>query len=605
LNLSEETKQLRNSLNHLVRIFENRIRDISRISYYGEFIREYRSEGIYEKFKEFFGEGEFKILGIDGSLTQERRIEMLIFYVCAVGFYGKLTIKNSEVKIDVSRAAEEATVNLSTSIPLWLEDISNIDPNFEYILNDFELIKTIDSIPYALMTMSELKLAYDQLNSEEVKVVVLDRMLSGTYGPAARDFRNLVKRNKSVICKIETPYGNPTMLDINLAGYIGPGGIYIPCRDPYLPYFAIKRLIEKMQKGEEKFKKRDLPRILDLNESLTKEALKDILKLNVKYNGILLNDEGEYITLNKDVMNYWNRVWYATEKLLNKIYNSREKHPLTIDEEEWMTTLDLNTINLYILYSIIDKAVKDGKLLIGIVKDTNSTDLMRSMIPYILTNKNELMLPPRFRSDKALLSLISAINYRSIKVPWRTIEYDSFMATIIQEELDEALEAAFKAAREIIGREQFTLKGYFQLRSLREDPSIRSNIFAYDRPIYPKYDYKMIKKVECIQFGEKISAEPIIELKNDENIIGDIILHILYNSDNPNVLEEMGHNHLLFLADKMAKIMSRNASKIISGLTSLDLMTTTKKYKAYFIARRFRDMRSEIEHLREMKAKQI
>lgn len=605
MNLSEETKQLRNSLNYLVRIFENRIRDIGRISYYGEFIREYKSEGIYEKFREFFGEGEFKILGIDGSLTQERRIEMLIFYVCAVGFYGKLTIKNSEVKIDVSKAAEETTVNLSTSIPLWLEDISNIDPNFEYILNDFELIKTIDSIPYALMTMSELKLAYDQLNSEEVKVIILDRMLSGTYGPAARDFRNLIKRNRSVICKIETPYGNPTMLDINLAGYIGPGGIYIPRRDPYLPYFTIKRLIEEMQKGEGKFKKRDLPKILNLNESLTKEALKDILKLNIKYNGILLNDEGEYITLNKDIVNYWNRVWYATETLLNKIYKSREKHPLTIDEEEWITTLDLNTINLYILYSIMDKTVKDGKLLIGIVKDTNSTDLMRSMIPYILTNKGELMLPPRFRSDKALLSLISAINYKNIKVPWRTIEYDSFMATIIQEELDEALEAIFKAAREIIGREQFTLKGYFQLRSLKEDPSIRSNIFAYDRPIYPKYDYKMMKKVECAQFGEKISAEPIIELKNDENIIGDIILHILFNSDNPNVLEEMGHNHLLFLADKMAKIMSRNASKIISGLTSLDLMTTTKKYKAYFIARRFRDMRSEIEHLREMKAKQI
>jgi hypothetical protein len=34
-------------------------------------------------------------------------------------------------------------------------------------------------------------------------------------------------------------------------------------------------------------------------------------------------------------------------------------------------------------------------------------------------------------------------------------------------------------------------------------------------------------------------------------------------------------------------------------------MATTKKYKAYFIARRFRDIRSEIEHIREIKAKQM
>jgi len=603
MNLSKEAKQLRNSLNHLIKIFENRIRDIGRISYYNEFIKEYNCEEIEGKFREFFGEGDFKIIGIDGSLVQERRIEMLIFYVCAVGFYGKMEIKD-HVKIDVSRVIEEEAVNLSASIPLWLEDISNIDPNFEYILDDFEIIKTIDSIPYALMTMSELKLAYDQLSKEDVKVIILDRTLSGTYGPTARDFRNLVKRNRSVICEIDTPYGHPSMLDVNLAGYIGPGEIHIPRRDPYIAYFAIKRLIEEARKGEEKFKKIDLPKILNVNEDLAKEALRDMLKLNMKYNGILLSDEGEYITLNRDVLRYWDRVWYATEKILNKIYNPGDEHPLLINGEDWITTLDLNTINLYLLYSIMSKTVKNGKLLIGIVKDTNSTDLMRSIIPYILTGKSE-STPPRFRSDKALLSLISAINHEKIKVPWRTIEYDSFMATIIQEELDEAVEATFKAAREIIGREQFTLKGYFQLRSLKEDPSIRSNIFAYDRPIYPKYDYKMIKKIECMQFGEKISAEPIIELENDENIIGDIILHILYNSDNPNVLEEMGHNHLLFLADKMAKTMSKNASKIISGLTSLDLMTTTKKYKAYFIARRFRDIRSEIEHLREIKAKQI
>lgn len=578
---------------------------MSTITYYKDFIKSYNKEDIEKKFREFFGKGEFKILGIDGSLTQERRMEMLLFYVCAVGFYGKMIIKDDDVKIDVGGAREEEAVNLSTSIPLWIEDIANIDPNFEYIIDDFEMIKSIDSIPYALMTMSELKLAYDQLSSKELKVLVLDRMISGTYGPAARDFRNLLKRNRSILCKINTPYGKPNMLDINLAGYLGPGEIHIPYRDPYISYAAIKTLIEKSHNGEERFRKKELPKILNVNEETAKEALKDMLKINMKYENRLLNDEGEYITINRELLNYWNRVWSATEVILRKIFESTEEHPLLI-EEEWITTLDLNTINLYLIYTIISKAVKENKLIIGIVKDTNSTDLMRSLIPYIINIKRDQQKTlPRFRSDKALLSIISTLNHEKLKVPWRTIEYDSFMTTIIQDIQDESLESMFKAAREIIGREQFTLKGYFQLRSLESDPSIRSNVFTYDRPIYPKYDLKLKKHMECIQFGEEIIAEPLIELENDENIIGDIILHILYNSDNPNVLEEMGHNHLLFLSDKLAKLMSKNASTIITGLTSLDLMATTRKYKAYFIARRFRDIRSEIEHIREMKTKQI
>lgn len=601
---NENVKRLRSSLNYIVKIFENRINDIGRVSYYGELIKEYNSEGIARKFREFFKEGEWKILGVDGSLTQERRMEMLIFYACAVGFYGKIIVKGDDVKIDVSRSIEEEALSISTSVPLWLEDIPNVDPSFEYVLDDFEMVKTIDSIPYALMTMSELKLAHDQLNSEEVKIVILDRTISGTYGPSSRDFRNLLKRNKSVLCKIDTPYGKPSMLDLNLAGYIGRGDIYIPFRDPYIVYAAIGKLIDETRRGIDKFKKDSFQKILNVDVNLAKEALKDMLKLNLKYNGELLVEEGEYIKLNDRVLNFWNRVWYATEIVLNRIYEIEGEHPLLIGDE-WLTTIEINTINLYLLYSIMSKAIENRKLLIGIIKDTNSTDLMRSMIPYIANIKGIEKLPPRFRSDKALLSLISAINYKKLKVPWRTIEYDTFMTTIIQEVQDEILESMFKAAREIIGREQLTLKGYFQLRALKEDPSIRSNVFAYDRPIYPNYDLKMVKPMECIQFGEKIKAEPIIELKDDENIIGDIILHILYNSDNPSVLEEMGHNHLLFLADKLAKVMSKNASKIITGLTNLNLMTTTRKYKAYFIARRFRDIRSEIEHLREMKAKQM
>lgn len=599
-----EITRLRNSLNQIIRIFENRVREMSTIPYYKDFIREYRDEKLYDKFKEFFGEGDFKIVGIDGSLTQERRMEMLIFYVCAVGFYGYMNIKNNEITLDVSRAREEEAISISTSIPLWMEDIPNIDPEYEYAPDDFEMMKTIDSIPYALMTMSELKLANDQINSEEVKVVILDRMLSGTYGPASRDFRNLLKRGKSIICKVNTSKGNPSMLDINLAGYMGPGNIHIPFRDPYTAYAAIRRLIEEMNLGENKFKKRDLPKILNVGEETAKEALRDMMQLNMKYNGELMVDEGEYITINPNVKGYWDRVWQATETILKRIYEERNEHPLMFNEEDWITTLDLNTINLYIIYSIMDKAVKMNKLIIGIIKDTNATDLMRSTIPYILNMKKiEQKGIPRFRSDKALLSLISSVNYSKIKVPWRTIEYDSTMTTIIQEQINGGMK--FKAAREIIGREQFTLKGYFQLRALTEDPSIRSNVFSYDRPVYPKYDLKMKRELKCIQFDKEIVLEPIMELGDQENVIGDIILHILSRSDNPHLLEEMGHNHLLFLADKLAKIMSKRASKVIDGLTSLDLMATTKKYKAYFIARRFRDIRSEIEHIREIKAKQM
>jgi len=598
---SRDSIRLRDALRHLLDNFEMRVREASNMDSLLKMCVPLKDKIAHRVMLNFFGEGSFKMFGVDGSKVQEERLEMLLFYICAAGFYGNLEIDEKKVIIDISHAEWDEPLHISTTIPLWLEDVSNLNDSMEYSGSELELNRSIESIPYALMCMAELKLAYDVMVRNDVKVVFLDRLISGTYGPLARDFRLLLKRGYSAICNMETPYGDLSMLDLRLAGYLGSGDIHIPFRGPYAIYALIRALIREVTGGNNPLNLRELPEMLGLNPNKLKNIFKRLIKLNKHHNNALFNLNGNLLEFNEDMINYWRRAWFAADKIIRRIFGEFEDHPLMLNGQ-WITVLDLNTVNLLLLYKLVSTAVNRGKLLIGIVKDTGATDMIRACIPILKKIRGNMeMAIPKFRSDRALLSLISASNYEKLPTPWRSIEYDACLSTIIGRINDTI---TLEAARKIISREKFIVKGYFQLRSVKSDPSMRSAVFAYDRPYYEKFDSKMLKTLRCVEMGGEVEFKIPFEVE-DESWIGNMALKILSQSDNPNIIEEMGHNHLLFLADKLVKLMVKQGREMIRGIADLDLMSTAHKYRAFFSARRFRDIRSEAEHIREVKAREM
>ena len=61
----------------------------------------------------------------------------------------------------------------------------------------------------------------------------------------------------------------------------------------------------------------------------------------------------------------------------------------------------------------------------------------------------------------------------------------------------------------------------------------------------------------------------------------------------------MGHNQLLYLADKAVKNEVKMIRGLLRGVADLELGGLSRRQKIFTIARRFRDIRREVEGARE------
>ncbi|RLF21095.1 MAG: hypothetical protein DRJ68_04340 [Thermoprotei archaeon] len=548
---------------------------------------------------EFFSEGSFKAVGIDGSQSTEERLEMLLFYVCAAAYSCSFEV-SSEIEIHASTAERDEALTVSSCIPLWMEDVVEVNPRALYAFSDFEFKRSIESIPNSLMTLAELHIALKALANDDVKVVLLDRLISGTYGPSSRDLRRLIMKGSSALEEIATPYGNLSLLDLRLALRLGDGSLTVPARSVHGAYALIKLLIEAKRRGEEGLTPSDVKSKLRVSKDAASSFIKMLRKID-KEHGHKLLEEGDRLSVKSEVMDYWRRVSYALEVLFNHLFEQDEEHPLLI-HERWLTTLDLNAMTAISLIKLLVEARRRRKLVLGIAKDTNATDFLRSAMPILeLKRRGDFRRTAPLRSDRAFLTILSASRCSELPTPWRTIEYDYCYSTM-RPHVDLGLPGVEAiAARKVVFHEQLIVKGYFQLRSSPHDSSVRSPVFVYDRPFYPEFDGGHVVSIVCLEGGRNAKPWEVRAFTESEerSLIGDLALAFLSRSDNPAVIEGLGYNQLLLLADKYVKALSRQAKSMLRGVADLDLVAVARKYKAFFAARRFRDLRSEAEHMRE------
>ena len=541
----------------------------------------------------FFMPGEYVAVGIDGSMDYDEILEMLLFYVCATGFRCKLTI-NEEINFDLDNVVRDECLVASTSVPLWTEDLFYVTE--EQDSTEYDLARSAERIPYALMTMAELYLALKAIDEESVKIIFLDRPLYGSYGSLSRDLRLLLRSGKSVLFGIETSYGPVTYLDFSLAFILGSGKNQVPPRNRYLPFIAVRKLL---QSGELSFK--ELLKDLDVSEKTGRSILRRLLRLHeasgkkLFYEEVNPKDEDPKLKLNENVKDYWLRVKEASLSIVDRMFNSSE-HPLMAGGDSWLTVLDLNAINVMLIHILREKAIDRRVLVVGIAKDTSASDYIRAVIPYA---KHEGIVPkeeklPSLRHDRAFLTILSSTNPTLFKTPWRTISYDACFTTLVEGNEKVPL----KAAREVVSMERQFVKAYFQLREFESDGEVRSPTFLYDRFYLPEVDDTFSAKITVLERDRKAVIHPYWEGKS-ENPLDTFILCLLSKCDNPEVLEAMGHNQLLYLADKAVKNEIKLMKGLLRGVADLELGGLSRRQKIFTIARRFRDIRRETEGARE------
>ncbi len=541
----------------------------------------------------FFEPGDYVAVGIDGSMDFDELLEMLLFYVCASGFRCDFSV-GEKIYFRIDDVTRDNRLSASASVPLWTEDLFFVTN--ESGSTEQDIARSAERIPYALMAMSELYLALKAVENPDVRLLFLDRPLHGTFGPLLRDLRLLLMRKKSVLFGMETSFGRLTFLDFSLASVLGSGWNWVSNRIQYLPFVAVQKLFQGYQSFE------DLRKSLGVSEASGKRLLKRLRRMHESSGKILFKDdvnldvENPILRLNENVKDYWLRVKEASLSIAEKIFYSSE-HPLMIGEgESWLTVLDMNAINVMLIHMLREKALKQKILVLGIAKDTSASDYIRAVIPYakecgIVSKEMRL---PNLRHDRAFLTIISSTNPDFFKTPWRTISYDSCFTTLVEGDEKHVL----RAARQVVSMERQFVKGYFQLREFKSDSEVRSPTFLYDRFYDLEFDESFKTETTVLERGREAVIYPYWE-GSSENPLDTFILCLLSKCDNPEVLEAIGHNQLLYLADKAVKNEVKLMKGMLRGVADLELGSLSRRQKIFTIARRFRDIRRETEGARE------
>jgi len=583
---SRLVKKIEEETNELIEKFNERVKEVKDYPQIIErLLKNLDNKRAIETAKSYFGVGEHKAYGIDGSMDYDERLETLIFYVNSVAYSCPFYIDQNSIEFDIRKAKKEEELSSYAAIPLWLEDLTEVYQEAE-AFSEFELQTSIERIPYSMMTMAELWSAYMVMQNLNNGILFMDRPISGTFATSLKDLRLALKSDTPNLTKIRLSNGYAKKLDLAIASVLGAGNIFVPRRFPYLTYSGIKVLIEQGESSAD-----DMGKKLGLNEQEKEKLWKSIIDMDKKYNGELL-DAAELgkLKLREDVKDYWKRVTEVVKAVTIKAFKENE-HPLRIDKENWLSVYDLGAINVYLIYMIYDMALKNKNLVIGLTKDTSASEFSRSVMPQTFNNVLKL------KNDKAFLTVLSAVHYDKVKTPWRTISYDYGFSYLTM------YQGRFIAAKKSIGRTGLFAKAYFQLRTFSKDPMMRSPVFTYDRFIDHAFDDQMFTELNVDVKGKTIKAEMYME--NGLNALDNMILQILTISDNPEILEAYGHNHLLFLADKKVKQEISTIKWSIRSVADFKLESYARKEKIFMISRRFRDIRSESERLREEGAKEL
>ena len=577
---SDIAEELSKQTRDLLLRFEERVSSFSHRQDLASLALTVRQQGADSFARDFFGEGEHLATGIDGSMDFDEKLQMILFYSNATAYSCLFTV-DQHLRFDLSSAHREARLAASAAVPLWAEDLSSVVSDEPEI--DLELEHSLDRIPNSFMTLGELYLAY--LACEKAKILFLDRPMSGTFSTLSRDARNLLRRGESKLGRWAKG-AEVSMLDLYLAINLGCPAMTVPVRQRYLHLAVLKELMKGPATAVE------ISSRLGVTDAATRRAVKALIKVDEKFsNELLANSSGDRLALGGSALGYWERVLAVSLTYASDVFG-RKRHPLAVNSEEYLTILDVNAVSLFLLQAVCQRARGTGTLLIGIAKDTTATDVSRAVLPYASSaGFVRLSSPqPRLKSDRAFLAILSSEN-PSILTPWRTMSYDSAFSTMVERD------GRLVSARKFVSREQLFARSYFQLRTLKNDPSVRSPVFLFDRAYDPDFDLKGARRFEVEE--QRGGAQVNGYFEGDEwSALSNLVLHILSMTDNPEVFEAFGHNQLLYLADKAVKAEVRMLRSSLRGVADLRVGGVSSRRKIFGLVTPYRQQRAEAEHAR-------
>jgi hypothetical protein len=575
--------------------------------------------------EKFFGKKKISFIAIDGTQSQDQQLDMLIFYAGAFGYIGQLEfIENGFSCGEISEAND--ITNISAAIPIHEEDASNIVGE----MTEGGLEVDPERLPSALMQFAEYYMAVKSLyENPDLKLVILDRTLAGEAGHLSWSVSELLNERRCILQGIDTEFGTVSALDLELSRVLHPNEkLLIPAaRSHFIKYAAINKLISLLRNGLTSLQYEELLSKIGAKKENLNKLMNDLTMFNelfpfLKEDALARN----VVAIKSGIEGYWQRVFSAVMKVASHIFDTASgKHPLIYEilsdttdstrNKKWITSADLEYMTLIMIYTLVRLAWETNVLVIGLIKDTTAAELTKTIVP-ILRHAHKINIVategkgsgklPNFNTDKQLLQAFSVINGRSVKAPWRTIEFDSCFRTIAptintENNPSKNNQASVRGTfKNVISAERLFVKSYVQLWQSQSDYTVRSHVFSYDRPCYPGMDVQGELILNHLDGKVEEQIQPIIHFDKDCEI-SHLVMAILYSMALEVVPEALGHNYPLFLADKKAKCVLSEMKMSYLSTVAFEMANSEFDQQVLY-EEKFRDFRSQIETSRTAKS---
>ncbi len=461
-------------------------------------------------------------MAIDGTESVDSRYDLLVFYAGAFGYAGRLERDPSGELVMAKDISIDLPTEVSMAIPMHEGDIADLTS---------EVNETPTEIPSLLMELSELALSRTVVKTGDVGMLLLDRSLSLEYSHLSTDVENFLRESSSV-------FFDDLLASVALSTIPSRGAV-----DTLGPQLAWQVMNEIRKHGNSWS---EISSALGLSRpERAREAISWLESDVAQRAGRKLNSENL-------LGDFENKLESQLDRALDSVLFHPEGHPLW-KGGKWVQKGDIKLLSFLVLRSLLKTALEKNILLVGIIKESSSSDFTQRALKALAAKKGVSDYSPKMGTDLAYLSTLSEM--LDVKPPWRSLEFDA------QYHGDSVPSRAFA-------------RGYLKLTS-----SSIGRVFGYDRPFYVVPPYE-----GWIEGNEDWEGDGV----------PDYVIAYLEPMAREAIPEALGYNYPLFLADKKAKTMQAEARRAYLSAIDLEL----SRAGLSFSGGKYRDMRKYYEQMR-------
>ena len=502
---------------------------------------------------------------IDGACKKIETSDIAIFYGGAYVVKGELGLQENPPALAYRESEPEDDSSLVAYLPLSPEDLTIIDPEDRFVVDDAERI-SISGLDTSLMLLAESFLCYrGAAGMDRPHLLLWDHSLSSVLANATPNVRKLRFAGVQIA-------GESIWYPDLLVGYSKPWNsrLDIPSRKAHRLW---ERAIAKLYGSENRsLDIRDFAEDVRLPLEVVTQQIRLIWECNrfgLKIEGenpedALVKKEENILSLNPNYVNSPSKIERLYLHFCNQFF--REKDPSVLlysyeDEDGLERTRFLSADELSFLLAIglrltFENCWRNGVLFLGVVKDSASTYFTNHYLG-VMRYRGQFSFTPRLipATDRLTFERVPFIA-ESIEGPWSTTEFDAvFMTLRLRKEWGAETPTLQGVRGDVLVHPNLIMRSLVQFHLVREppmEPSMGHVIFV-DRLVHP---WALPPQRITVTEGDRDlgTVEPFFHLdsstQNREQELNIYLLSVLTRNVFPEVI---GYPDPLHLADRGAK----------------------------------------------------